>query len=134
MMSDNPALKTDWILKCDDDGCSWWECRYCGFNLDSLEPPHEFCPSCGHPMTKSACYSVFNHLLDSMWKGCGWCNDIGKNPENWECSLCDGQGNSVTVGGQVVWTEAYFCPVCGKPLTDVSVQRLLDIMNEDKYE
>ncbi len=32
--------------------------------------------------------------------------------------LLDDRGFSVVVGDEVVWTNAEFCPVCGKPLTD----------------
>lgn len=56
--------------------------------------------------------------VEEVWKGCSWCNNEGKKPENWKCSLLDDCGFSVVVGDEVVWTNAEFCPACGKPLTD----------------
>lgn len=63
--------------------------------------------------------------VERAWMGCSWCNNEGKNPENWECSLLDDRGFSVVVGDEVVWTNAEFCPVCGKPLTDEAVDIVL---------
>lgn len=60
--------------------------------------------------------------VEKVWRGCSWCNNEGKNPENWECSLLDDHGFSVVVGDEVVWTNADFCPACGKPLTDEAVE------------
>ena len=31
---------------------------------------------------------VSREQVEKVWKGCSWCNNEGKNPENWECSLC----------------------------------------------
>lgn len=69
----------------------------------------------------SALRSVSREQVEKAWKGCSWCNNEGKNPENWEYSLLDDRGFSVVVGDEVVWTNADFCPVCGKPLTDEAV-------------
>lgn len=63
--------------------------------------------------------------VEKVWKGCSWCNNEGKRPENWECSLLDDRGFSVVVGDEVVWTNAEFCPVCGKPLTDEAVEMVM---------
>lgn len=63
--------------------------------------------------------------VEKVWKGCSWCNNEGKKPENWECSLLDDCGFSVVVGDEVVWTNAEFCPVCGKPLTDNAADTLI---------
>lgn len=71
--------------------------------------------------------------VEKVWKGCSWCNNEGKNPENWECSLLDDHGFSVVVGDEVVWTNADFCPVCGKPLTDEAVQMVMERL-EALYE
>lgn len=64
--------------------------------------------------------------VEKAWKGCSWCNNEGKNPENWECSLLDERGFSVVVGDEAVWTNAEFCPVCGKPLTDEAVKMVME--------
>ena len=65
---------------------------------------------------------VSREQVEKVWRGCSWCNNEGKKPENWECSLLDDRGFSVVVGDEVVWTNAEFCPVCGKPLTDEAVE------------
>ena len=90
-------------------------------------------------------YELFKSGLDALrgptreqvekaWNGCSWCNNEGKRPENWECSLLDDRGYSVVVGDEVVWTNAEFCPVCGAPLTDEAVdlltKRLEEVLNE----
>ena len=64
--------------------------------------------------------------VEKVWRGCSWCNNEGKNPKNWECSLLDDYGFSIVVGDEVVWTNAEFCPVCGKPLTDEAVQMVME--------
>ena len=64
--------------------------------------------------------------VEKAWKGCSWCNNEGQKPENWECSLLDDRGFSVVVGDEVVWTNADFCPVCGKPLTDEAVEMVME--------
>lgn len=69
---------------------------------------------------------VSREQVEKVWKGCSWCNNEGKRPENWECSLLDDRGFSVVVGDEVVWTNAEFCPVCGKPLTDEAVQMVME--------
>lgn len=71
--------------------------------------------------------------VEKAWKGCSWCNNEGKNPENWECSLLDDRGLSVVVGDEVVWTNADFCSVCGKSLTDEAVQMVMERL-EALYE
>lgn len=75
-------------------------------------------------MAIDALYPVSREQVEKVWKGCSWCNNEGKNPENWECSLLDDRGFSVVVGDEVAWTNAEFCPVCGKPLTDEAVEDL----------
>lgn len=64
--------------------------------------------------------------VGKVWRGCSWCNNEGKKPENWECSLVDDRGFSVVVGDEVVWTNAEFCPVCGKPLTDEALDMVME--------
>lgn len=64
--------------------------------------------------------------VEKAWKGCSWCNNEGQKPENWECSLLDDRGFSVVVGDEVVWTNADFCPVCGKPLTDEAMKMVME--------
>lgn len=66
--------------------------------------------------------------VEKVWMGCSWCNNEGKKSENWECSLLDDRGFSVVVGDEVVWTNAEFCPVCGRPLTDEAVQMVMERM------
>ena len=72
-------------------------------------------------------------MVEKVWRGCSWCNNEGKKPENWECSLLDDRGFSVVVGDEVVWTNAEFCPVCGKPLTDEAVDMMLERWKEALY-
>lgn len=85
-------------------------------------------------MALSALRSVSREQVEKAWKGCSWCNNEGKNPENWECSLLDDRGFSVVVGDEVVWTNADFCPVCGKPLTDEAVEMVMERMDELQNE
>lgn len=69
---------------------------------------------------------VSREQVEKVWRGCSWCNNEGKKPENWECSLLDDDGFSVTVGSEAVWTNAEFCPVCGRPLTDAAVEMVME--------
>lgn len=69
---------------------------------------------------------ISREQVEKVWRGCSWCNNEGKKPENWECSLLDDRGFSVVVGDEVVWTNAEFCPVCGKPLTDEAVEMVME--------
>lgn len=73
---------------------------------------------------------VTREQVEKAWRGCSWCNNEGKKPENWECSLLDDRGFSVVVGDEVVWTNAEFCPVCGKPLTDEAVEMVMERLEE----
>lgn len=75
---------------------------------------------------------VSRERIGKVWRGCSWCNNEGKKPENWECSLVDDRGFSVVVGDEVVWTNAEFCPVCGKPLTDEAVEITMRRLEELK--
>ena len=77
-------------------------------------------------MALSALRPITREQVDKVWRGCSWCNNEGKKPENWECSLLDNQGFSVVVGDEVVWTNAEFCPVCGKPLTAEAVNMVME--------
>ena len=77
-------------------------------------------------MAVSALRPVSREQVEKVWRGCSWCNNEGKKPENWECSLLDDDGFSVTVGSEVVWTNAEFCPVCGRPLTDEAVEMVME--------
>lgn len=81
----------------------------------------------------SALRPVSREQVEKVWRGCSWCNNEGKKPENWECSLVDDRGFSVVVGDEVVWTNAEFCPVCGKPLTDEAVEMVMERL-EALYE
>ena len=82
----------------------------------------------------AALYPVSREQVEKVWKGCSWCNNEGKKPENWECSLLDDRGFSVVVGDEVVWTNAEFCPVCGKPLTDNVADTLIKRLEALKDE
>ena len=75
---------------------------------------------------------VSRERIEKVWRGCSWCNNEGKKPENWEGSLVDDRGFSVVVGDEVVWTNAEFCPVCGKPLTDEAVEITMRRLEELK--
>lgn len=77
-------------------------------------------------MAIDALRPVSRERVEQVWRGCSWCNNEGKKPENWECSLLDDDGFSVTVGSEVVWTNAEFCPVCGRPLTDEAVDMVME--------
>lgn len=81
-------------------------------------------------MGVEALLPVSREQVERVWRGCSWCNNEGKKPENWECSLLDDDGFSVTVGSEVVWTNAEFCPVCGRPLTDEAVQMVMERLED----
>ena len=51
-----------WIGMTDDDGCIWYECSRCEYDLDSLEKPNHFCPACGATMTDEAVQMVMERL------------------------------------------------------------------------
>ena len=51
---DRSKWTAEWVPMTDDDGCVWLECSACEYDLDSLEEPHPFCPSCGRAMTPEA--------------------------------------------------------------------------------
>lgn len=82
----------------------------------------------------SALRPVSQEQAEKVWRGCSWCNNEGKSPENWECSLLDDRGFSVVVGDEVVCTNAEFCPVCGKPLTDKAVEMMMERLEALKDE
>lgn len=77
-------------------------------------------------LAASALRPASREQVEKAWRGCSWCNNEGKKPENWECSLLDDDGFSVAVGSEVVWTNAEFCPVCGRPLTDEAVDMVME--------
>ena len=83
-------------------------------------------------MALSALRPVSRDQVEKVWRGCSWCNNEGKKPENWECSLLDDDGFSVAVGSEVVWTNAEFCPVCGRPLTDEAVEMVMERLEGTK--
>ena len=78
----------------------------------------------------SALRPVSREQAEQAWRGCSWCNNEGKKPENWECSLLDDRGFSDVECYGVVWTNAEFCPVCGKPLTDEAVEMVMERLEE----
>ena len=84
--------------------------------------------------TQDALRPISREQVEKVWRGCSWCNNEGKKPENWECSLLDDRGFSVVVGDEVVWTNAEFCPVCGKPLTDEAVEMVMERLEKLKNE
>lgn len=51
---DRNEWTAEWVPMTDDDGCVWLECSACEYDLDSLEEPHPFCPSCGRAMMPEA--------------------------------------------------------------------------------
>lgn len=51
---DRSEWTAEWVPMTDDDGCVWLECSACEYDLDSLEEPHPFCPSCGRAMMPEA--------------------------------------------------------------------------------
>lgn len=83
-------------------------------------------------MAISALRPVSRERVEQVWRGCSWCNNEGKRPENWECSLLDDDGLSVVIGDELCWTNAEFCPVCGKPLTDEAVEIMIERLNSIK--
>ena len=52
----------EWIGMTDDDGCTWYECSRCEYDLDNVEDPNHFCPACGAPMTDEAVDMVMKRL------------------------------------------------------------------------
>lgn len=81
-------------------------------------------------MAISALTPVSKEQVKKAWEGCSWCENEGKNPENWDCSLLDERGFPVMVGDEVIWTNAEFCPVCGKPLTEDALEELVKKLQE----
>lgn len=51
---DRSKWTAEWVPMTDDDGCVWFECSACQYDLDSMEEPNKFCPSCGRAMNKEA--------------------------------------------------------------------------------
>ena len=56
------AWRGEWIGMTDDDGCTWYECSRCEYDLDNVEDPNHFCPACGAPMTDEAVDMVMERL------------------------------------------------------------------------
>lgn len=108
---------------------------YCKSFYDLAAHPEEDYPETAKylqalQIALSALRGPTREQVDKVWRGCSWCNNEGKKPENWECSLLDNQGFSVVVGDEVVWTNAEFCPVCGKPLTAEAVNMVMERLEE----
>ena len=55
-------VRGEWIGMTDDDGCTWYECSRCEYDLDNVEDPNHFCPNCGAPMTDKAVDMVMERL------------------------------------------------------------------------
>ena len=55
-------MRGEWIGMTDDDGCTWYECSRCEYDLDNVEDPNHFCPACGAPMTDKAVDMVMERL------------------------------------------------------------------------
>ena len=55
-------VRGEWIGMTDDDGCTWYECSRCEYDLDNVEDPNHFCPACGAPMTDEAVDMVMERL------------------------------------------------------------------------
>ena len=55
-------VRGEWIGMTDDDGCTWYECSRCEYDLDNVEDPNHFCPACGAPMTDKAVQMVMERL------------------------------------------------------------------------
>ena len=55
-------VRGEWIGMTDDDGCTWYECSRCEYDLDNVEDPNHFCPACGAPMTDKAVDMVMERL------------------------------------------------------------------------
>lgn len=108
---------------------------YCKSFYDLAAHPEEDYPEMAKylqalQIALSALRPITREQVEKAWRGCSWCNNEGKKPENWECFILDNQGFSVVVGDEVVWTNAEFCPVCGKPLTDEAVDTIMKRMEE----
>ena len=82
----------------------------------------------------AALYPLVGNRLRKCGKAVLGATTKEKKPENWECSLLDDCGFSVVVGDEVVWTNAEFCPVCGKPLTDNVADTLIKRLEALKDE
>ena len=55
-------MRGEWIGMTDDDGCTWYECSRCEYDLDSWEDPNHFCPNCGAPMTDKAVETIMKRM------------------------------------------------------------------------
>lgn len=51
---DLEAWTAEWVPMTDDDGCTWFKCSSCDFDLDSLDEQPLFCPRCGKAMAPEA--------------------------------------------------------------------------------
>lgn len=51
---DREVWTAEWVPMTDNDGCTWFECSACEFDLDSLDEKPKFCPKCGKAMTLEA--------------------------------------------------------------------------------
>lgn len=117
-MTREEAIK--WLEETIQDTDTYWESCSEALQKELDEQKEVFL------LALSALRPVSREQVEKAWRGCSWCNNEGKKPENWECSLLDDRGFSVVVGDEVVWTNAEFCPVCGKPLTDEAVEMVME--------
>lgn len=60
---DRETWTAEWVPMTDDDGCVWFECSACKYDLDSLEEPNKFCPHCGKAMTEKAWAELERRLI-----------------------------------------------------------------------
>lgn len=49
---DKEAWTAEWVPMTDDDGCTWFECSKCEYDLDSLDEKPLFCLGCGRAMNE----------------------------------------------------------------------------------
>ena len=61
---DKSKCVAQWIPMTDDDGCVWFECSACEYDLDSMYGPHPFCPECGRAMTDEAWAELERRLTE----------------------------------------------------------------------
>lgn len=51
---DKEGWTAEWVPMTDDDGCTWFECSKCEYDLDSLDEEPLFCLGCGRAMNEKA--------------------------------------------------------------------------------
>lgn len=74
--------------------------------IEILQEEHDWCQEPSYVIKAiekalAALRLVSREQVEKVFSGCSWCNNEGKRPENWECSLLDDRGREI--GGAGRW-------------------------------